>query len=256
MKLEGEQTLLRVFLKNTDKASWWTNAPDALLHRAIRRNLEGATSLEGACGLVGGEVVDCGRWAVVEHHPVVLEFLDSPRAIGGFLADVVELAPRALATLERAHVLAYRRRADEAARVAPHLEVPGRPEPEAYLPQPEEFPIMRTAVDGQLLRVFVDDADTFGGQPLYRAVLERAKEAGLSNAVVLRAPKGFGTHQRLHTDAHPDYATELPVLVEVVGTPEEVARLLPFLDEAVPEGLITIEGVKMLVPPKPDPTRG
>ena len=248
MKREGEQTLLRVFLQNTDKASWWATARDALLRRAMGRGLEGATALEGDCGLVGGEPVESGRWALVEHRPVVLEFLDRPAAVGGFLADVVEVAPRALATLERAHVLAYRRRADEAAAVASHLEVPGRPEPAAYLPDPEEFPLMRTAVDGQLLRIFIDDADTFGGRPLYRAVIEKAREVGLSNAVVLRAPKGFGTHRRLHTDASPDYDAELPVVVEVVGTAEEVGRLLPFLDEAVPEGLITVEGVKMLRP--------
>src|SRR5581483_3837251 len=177
----------RVFLQNTDKVSWWSNAQDALLKRAMWRKLEGATSLEGTCGLVGGEVVECGRWAIVEHHTIILELLDSPKAIGGFLDDVVEVAPRALATLERAHVLAYRRRADEAAWVAAHLEVPGRPEPGAYLPQPEEFPVMRTAIDGQLLRVFIDDADTYHRQPLYRAVVEKARDLGLSNAVVLRA---------------------------------------------------------------------
>jgi uncharacterized protein len=245
MKREGEQTLLRVFLKNTDKASWWTAAQDALLQRAMGRQLAGGTSLEGACGLIAGEPVGCGRWAVVEHHPVVLEFLDSPKAIGGFLEDVVQAAPKALATLERAHVLAYRLRADG---VAPRPEAPGRPEVEAYLPAPEEFPIMRTAVDGQLLRLFIDDADTYQGRPLYQAVLEKVREVGLSNAVVFRAAKGFGTHRRLHTAAHPDYATELPVLIEVVGTAEEVGRLLPFLDEAVPEGLLTVEGVKLLLP--------
>jgi len=114
---------------------------------------------------------------------------------------------------------------------------------------------MRTAVDGQLLRIFIDDTDTYQHQPLYRAVLGKARELGLSNAVVLRAPKGFGTHQRLHADTFPDYVTELPVLIEVVGTPEEIGRLLPFLDEAVPEGLVTIEGVKMLRPGA-GPTRG
>jgi PII-like signaling protein len=248
MKLEGEQTLLRVFLQNTDKASWWTNAQDALLKRAMGRNLEGATSQEGSCGLVAGETVECGRWAFVEHHPVILEFLDSPTAIGGFLDDVVAVAPRALATLERAHVLAYRKREQEAALVASRLEVPGRVEEEAYLPSPEEFPLMRTTVEGQLLRVFIDDADKFQGQPLYWAVIEKAREVGFMNAVVIRAPKGFGTHQRLHSDSFPDYITELPVIIELVGTAEEVGRLLPFLDEAVPEGLLTVEAVKMLLP--------
>lgn len=248
MKQEGEQTLLRVFLQNTDKASWWTAAQDALLKRAMGRKLEGAITLEGTCGLVGGEIVECGRWSIVQHHPMILEFLDSPRAIGGFLDDVTKAAPHALVTLERAHVLAYRRRSDEAKRVATRLQTPNRPEPAAYLPDPEEFPTMRTAADGQLLRIFIDDADTYRHQPLYRVVLEKAREFGFSNAVVLRAPKGFGTHQRLHTDSSPDYVSESPVLIEVVGEQEKIDRLLPFLDEAVPEGLITIEGVKMLSP--------
>ena len=45
MKLEGEQTLLRVFLKNTDKFSWWSTVADTLLKRAIRRGLVGETTL-------------------------------------------------------------------------------------------------------------------------------------------------------------------------------------------------------------------
>lgn len=36
------------------------------------------------------------------------------------------------------------------------------------------------------------------------------------------------------------------MLVDVVGTTQEIGRPLPFPEEAVPEGLITIEGVKML----------
>lgn len=248
MKCEGEQTLLRVFLQNTDKVSWLTASQDALLKEAIHRKLEGATCLEGTCGLIDSKWIGSGRWAIVEHRPVIAEFLDSPDAIGEFLGDVVRVVPHALLTMERVHALAHRRRAEEAATVASHLEAIGRSEPDSFLPDPEEFPIMRTAIDGQLLRIFIDDTDKFETLPLYRAVLDKARELGLSNAVVLVASKGFGTHQRLHSDSFPDYITELPMLIEVVGTAEEIGRLLPFLDEAVPEGLITIEGVKMLRP--------
>jgi PII-like signaling protein len=247
MKLEGEQTLLRVFLRNTDKFSWWSTAADTLIKRAMRRNLVGETTLQGFLGLdATGKVLESGRWALVERRPLVLEFFDSPQVIGGFLSDLVEVVPSGLATLERAHVLAYRRRAVEASRFASHLAVPDRPEPAAYLPSPEEFPIMRTTVDGQLLRIFIDDTDMYAGKQLYRAIIEKAHDLGMTNALVMRAPMGFGTHRQVHTDRCPDYVLDLPVLVEVVGTPEEIARLLPFLDEAVPEGLITIEGVKML----------
>jgi uncharacterized protein len=175
-----------------------------------------------------------------------MEFFDSPAVIGAFLTDVVEVLREGLLTLERAHVLAYRRRADEAGRVAAHLAVPGQPDPAAYLPSPEEFPLMRQTTDGQLLRIFIDDSDRYDGRPLYRAVVEKAQELGLANAIVLRAPMGFGTHRRVRSDRFPDYITELPVLIEIVDTAENVGRLLPFLDQAVPEGLITVEGVKIL----------
>jgi uncharacterized protein len=247
MKLEGQHTLLRVFLRNTDKFSWWSTAVDALLRRAMRRNLVGETTLEGFLGLdATGKIVEPGRWALVEHRPLVLEFFDSPRAIGEFLPDVVEVIHDGLATLEPAHVLVYRRRLAEAARLASQLTITDRSDPAASLPSSEEFPIMRIAVDGQLLRIFVNDSDTFEGKPLFRVIVDKARDIGLTNAIVLRAPMGFGTHKKAHTDRFPDSATDLPVLVEVVGTADEIARLLPFLDEAVPEGLITIEGVKML----------
>ena len=257
MKLEGEQTLLRVFLRNTLKYSWWLTAADALLRRAIRRGLVGETTLEGFLGIDStGKVIEASRWVLIQTRPMVLEFFDTPAAIGGFLADVAEVVPAGIATLERAHVLAYRRQTVEATHDTAHFTIPPRPDPAANLPSPEEFPIMRTTIEGQLLRIFIDDSDTFEGKPLYRAVIEKAHELGMTNAVVLRAPMGFGTHRRVHTDRFPDYANDLPILVEVVGTADEIARLLPFLDGALPEGLVTIEGVKMLRLGTPTATGG
>jgi hypothetical protein len=43
-----------------------------------------------------------------------------------------------------------------------------------------------------------------------------------------------------------DYASDLPILVEIVDTTEKIAGFLPFLDQAVAEGLVTIEGVRIL----------
>jgi len=247
MKREGEQTLLRVFLRNTDHYSWWASADDTLVSRAMKRELAGGTELEGFLGVdVLGHKIEPRLWSLAQHRPVVIEFLDRPAVIGVFLADVVEVVHEGLLTLERAHVLAYRKRERDAGRVAAHLAVPGRPDPAAYLPSPEEFPVMRQTTDGHLLRIFVDDVDQFEGQPLYRAVVQKALDLGLANAIVLRAPLGFGTHGRVRSDRFVDYLPDLPILIEIADTPEKIAAILPFLDRAVTEGLITIEGVKML----------
>src|SRR5262245_29741126 len=110
MRLEGEQTLLRVYLRNTDKRGWFSPPAAAeLVRRARRDGLSGATVLRGIFGLdVASRLLDGSAWSLVEHVPVIVEVVDGARAVGGFLAAVAEVVPEGLATLERAHVLLYR----------------------------------------------------------------------------------------------------------------------------------------------------
>jgi PII-like signaling protein len=245
--MEREQTLLRLFLRNTLRYSWWMTAADALIRRAVRRGIMGETTLEAFLGLdSAGNVIEPQRWSLVRERPLVLEFLDRTRAIAGFLTDVVEVVPVGLATLEPVRVLTQRRMAGTGSDDPPEKD---------WRATLEEFAIMRDTVDGQLLRVFIDDTDTYGDKPLYQAILDTARELGLTSAVVLRAPVGFGSHHRIHTASSPDYFTDLPVLVEITGTSEEIGRLLPFLEQAVPEGLVTLEDVKMLRLGSTPPTR-
>src|SRR3954447_1575746 len=103
MKLEGEKTLLRVYLRTTDKHGW-SAADGALVERAKQKHLAGATVLCGILGLdAAGQLLEVGRWSVVEHLPVIVEVVDCPRAVGAFLNDVAEIVVEGMATLERAH---------------------------------------------------------------------------------------------------------------------------------------------------------
>jgi uncharacterized protein len=246
MKLEGEQTLLRVCLRNTDRHGW-SSATDVLVQRARARNLAGATVLRGICGLdVTGQLLESSSWSFVEHVPVIVEIVDAPRSIGAFLTDVAEIVAEGLATLERAHVLVYRQTRVAAERAAMRLEVPGPVTPFSTLPASEEFPAMKLSEEGQLLRVFIGEADSWQGQPLYRAIVLRARELGLAGATVLRGPMGFGANSRVHTAKLLDLSTDLPIVIEMVDAADKIQNLLPFLDEVVSEGLITIEAVRVL----------
>lgn len=246
MKLEGEQTLLRIYLRNTDKHGW-SAASDVLVERAKKKNLAGATVLRGIFGLdIAGNLLETGRWSLIEHVPVIVEIIDHPKNIGSFLADVNEIVPEGLATLERAHVLVYRQNRVAAEKVAMRLAVPGPITPLSTLPSSEEFPAMKMSEDGQLLRVFCGESDTWEGQPLYRAIVLKAKELGLAGATVLRGPMGFGANSRMHTARLLELSTDLPIVIELVDSAEKIQSLLPFLDQAVAEGLITIEAVRVL----------
>lgn len=246
MKLEGEQTLLRIYLRNTDK-SGWASAADTLVERARAEGLAGATLLRGILGLdVAGKLLESSPWSLVEHEPVVIEFVDSPQAIGRFLATVETVLPEGLATLERGHVLLYRQNRAEAERAAMRLDLPGPVTAFSTLPSPEEFPVMKLSENGQLLRIFIGESDVWHGEPLYRAIVQKARELGLAGATVLRGPMGFGANSRVHTARLLDLSTDLPIVIEIVDVADKVEALLPFLDEAVAEGLITIEGVRVL----------
>jgi PII-like signaling protein len=248
MRLEGEQTLLRVFLRNTDKHSFFSGpAADVLVGRARAEGLAGATTLRGIYGMdLTGRLLEGSGWSVVEHVPVIVEFVDGPREIGRFLSAVEEIIPEGIATLERGHVLLYRQNREAAAKASMRLDVPGPITPFSSLPSPEEFPIMKLSEEGQLLRIFIGDSDNWHGEPLYRAIVLKAKELGLAGATVLRGAMGFGANSRVHTTKLLDLSTDLPLVVEIVDTADKVQALLPFLDEAVTEGLITIEAVRVL----------
>ncbi|MFN4261760.1 MAG: DUF190 domain-containing protein [Gemmataceae bacterium] len=246
MKLEGEQTLLRVHLRNTDK-SGWRSAAEALVEQARAQGLAGATLLRGHMGLdVTGTLLETRAWSLVEHIPIIIEMVDNPQRIGHFLAEVDAIVPEGLVTLERGHVLLYREQSSEAERARMRRDVPTNGTPFAFLPSPEEFSIMKLSEQGQLLRVFIGESDVWQDEPLYRAIVLKAKELGLAGATVLRGAMGFGANSRLHTTKLLELSTDLPIVVEIVDSADKIQSILPFLDEAVTEGLITIEAVRVL----------
>jgi PII-like signaling protein len=105
---------------------------------------------------------------------------------------------------------------------------------------------MRIPENGKLLRIFIGESDRWRRQPLYEAIVLKARELGLAGATVLRGPMGFGANSRLHTAKILRLSADLPIVIEIVDTDEKINALLPHLDEMVLEGLITIEDVKVL----------
>jgi PII-like signaling protein len=99
--------------------------------------------------------------------------------------------------------------------------------------------------DGTLLRIFIGESDKHQGLPLYEWIVRKAREQGLAGATVLRGLEGFGAHSRLHTAKILRLATDLPIVVEIVDTEENIQAFLPAIDDAIGEGLATLEKVEV-----------
>ena len=70
--------------------------------------------------------------------------------------------------------------------------------------------------------------------------------AGRAGATVLHGVMGFGASSRVHAAKLLAISTDLPVVIEIVDDAKKIDALLPFLDETVQEGLMTIEAVRVL----------
>ena len=106
-----------------------------------------------------------------------------------------------------------------------------------------------------LLRVFIGESDTYKGKPLYQAIIERARALGLSGGTVFKGMLGFGAHSKIHTAKILRLSEDLPIVVEIVDTEENLEKLMPFLDAVIQEGLLTKE-VANVVFYRPDGPKG
>ena len=100
-----------------------------------------------------------------------------------------------------------------------------------------------------LLRIFIGENDRSDHQPLYEAIVLKAREMHLGGATVLRGPMGYGHSSHLHTAKILRLSEDLPVIIEIVDSEEKINAFLPVLDGMMGKdgsGLVTIEKVQVL----------
>ena len=97
-----------------------------------------------------------------------------------------------------------------------------------------------------LLRIFLGQDDRHGHQPLYEAIVMKAREHQLAGATVLRGPLGFGHSSHIHTTKVLRLSQDLPIIVEIVDSEEKINAFLPVLDGMIGSGLVTLEKVQVL----------
>src|SRR5438128_12615519 len=107
---------------------------------------------------------------------------------------------------------------------------------------------MQLPEEAMLLRIFIGESDRWEHQPLYEAIVLKARELHLAGATVLRGPMGFGASSRLHTTKILRLSEDLPLVIEIVDSEDKINGFLPTLDEMMTSGsgLITLDKVQVL----------
>jgi len=109
--------------------------------------------------------------------------------------------------------------------------------------------------DCVMLRIFVSEEDRAGHKPLYEAIVLAARERRLAGATVLRGPMGYGRSAHLRTSKILQLSDNLPLIIEIVDSPENVDAFLPQLEGLMGSnsGLITLTKVEVVLYGAKDP---
>jgi hypothetical protein len=105
---------------------------------------------------------------------------------------------------------------------------------------------MKLTGKAKMIRIYFGEDDKWNDKPLYRAIIEKCRELDIAGATVLRGVAGYGASSLIRESHMLSFSHDAPLMVTVIDDDEKIQQLLPFLDEAVDQGLIAISDVEVI----------
>ena len=84
------------------------------------------------------------------------------------------------------------------------------------------------------LRIYCSESDRQGRTPLHEAIVRSAHDDGLAGAIVFKGSMGFGAHQPIHSASLLRLSEDLPLLIEIIDTRD---NLDPFITKLKAQNL-------------------
>jgi len=105
---------------------------------------------------------------------------------------------------------------------------------------------MKEQFQARMLRIHFTESDKWHGEPLYKAIVTKCMELGLSGATVYRGVEGFGASARIYHARSLSISKNAPVMVTVIDTEEQIQKLIPHLDQMIEGGLVASSSVEAI----------
>jgi uncharacterized protein len=193
---------------------------NALLELFQHKRLAGATVTRGIAGWSGhGAIQTVNVLDLSASLPVRIEVVDTPEAIDRVLPDVYDIVERGLVEIQESQVVKFAPVAAEAA-------------------GPEREERMRLVGKAKVLQIHIGADDRWEGEPLFEAIVKRARQLDLAGATVFRGVLGYGAQKRLHKHKTFALSHDDPILVSVIDTEEKIDKLLAAIDGMVTGGCL------------------
>ncbi|MEZ0328844.1 MAG: DUF190 domain-containing protein [Dissulfuribacterales bacterium] len=226
MLKQGTAKKLTIYVDETDR---FEGKPvyEALLNLLHKKGVAGVSVFRGVAGYGGDGVFHTFKMLELSTSmPVKLEVVDTEDVIDRILPDVYQMVEKGLVEITDTNVLKCSTKTVETkAEMQKHMKLEGK---------------------AKMLRVIVSEDDKWEGEPLYEAIVKRFILMDIAGATVYKAVAGYGPHRRFHKKKTLTSTGELPMLITVIDSEENINKILPILDDMLKEGIVILSDVTVM----------
>lgn len=97
-----------------------------------------------------------------------------------------------------------------------------------------------------LMRIYTDERAKGESGALYQTIIDRAREAQIAGATVLRGAVGFGESAEVHRASILDLSGNLPLVIELVDEEAKLRAFFASLGGLSDIGLVTFHDLEVL----------
>ncbi len=96
------------------------------------------------------------------------------------------------------------------------------------------------------LKIYISSEDIYNGKPLFEALLFLAKDKGIAGATVVKAVAGIGVHSDIHTFNVWTLKQNMPLVISIIDTYDNIKIFLEASTDMIAEGLVTISDIEVI----------
>jgi len=226
MVTKGPAKKLTIYVDETDQ---FHGKPvyEVLLDIFHKRKIIGGSVFRGVAGYGTDGIFHTTKMLELSTSlPVKIEVVDSEEMINKVLPDVYHVVERGMVEIVDTTVFKCCPKAErEQERKGEHMKLEGK---------------------AKMLRIVISEDDTWEGEPLYEAIVKRLIMNDIAGATVYKAVAGYGPHKRYHKKKTLTVHGELPILITVMDTEENINKVIPILDDMVNEGIVVLSDVNVI----------
>ncbi|MGE5646239.1 MAG: DUF190 domain-containing protein [Acidobacteriota bacterium] len=205
---------------------------EAILQFLMHRGVAGATASRAMAGFGTHRVLHTPKIEVLaEHLPVRIEFVETAEKVDELLPSLYDMVSDGLIEVQDTSV----------------VKIAVKEKPAPALPHEERRGWAK------LMRIYIGEADRWGGEPLYDAIVNRLRMMDVAGATVYTGILGYGAKRHTHKDGFLGRSHDRPVMIAIVDTQERILAAREAVAEMIGDGLIVTSDVDVIRLVRPHP---